>query len=404
MSHYYPTEFLTATLNSFLSKADRIKQFMTVCKNRGIQVLPPSVNHSVQDFKVDGKSIRFGFGGIRNMGSYGELIIEERESGGQFTSLFNFIERMSASHGINRKRIESLIYAGALDSFDGSRQEKLEMIDLLVGLASVAKGDSANGTYSLLSMPMFSPLATHMFRSKGIKEMTEKIRLEKEREYTGFYVSGHPLNEYQAVFNNPQITNFYRINQTLPTYVEEGLEDDDMLNEHELSGEMIRIAGVVQEVEIRTTKSFQQMANIVIEDTTASVKGIIFPTVFSQHINRIRNGEVLAFYGKIEVSEFGTQFLVNGIETMDELMAPNDVQSVTLYLNTDQSEARMEFEEVATIFSQKAAHNTVPVAIVMNGKTYHKRGGSPILGNTKIATIVKLQTLLGRQSVAVHYK
>lgn len=404
LSHYYPTEFMTATLNSFLSKADRIKQFMTVCKNRNITILPPSVNHSVQDFKVDGKSIRFGFGGIRNMGTYGERIIEERELNGQFTSLYNFIERMATSHGINRKRIESLIYAGALDAFEGTRQEKLDMIDLLTGLAGVAKGDSANGTSSLLSAPLFNPLAVHLFGSKGIKEMTEKMRLEKEREYTGFYVSGHPMNEYQAVFNNPQIKNFYPINQTLPTFEEDGLEDGELVVNHEFEGELIRIAGVVQELEVRTTRNHQQMANIVVEDNTATIKAIIFPTTYSQHMSRIQNGEVLAFYGKVEVSEFGTQFIVNGIETMDELMTPDDVSSITLYLSNNQSEARVEFEQVSKIFAEKAGMNHVPVSIVMDGTTYTTRGNKPILGNTGLSTIVKLQTLLGRQSVMVNYE
>lgn len=403
MSHYYSTEFMTATLNSFLSKADRIKQFMTVCKNRGILILPPAVNHSVQDFKVDGEAIRFGFGGIRNMGSYGELIIEEREASGQFTSLSNFIERMATGHGINRKRIESLIYAGALDSFDGTRQEKLGMIDLLVGLASVAKGDKSNGTYSLLSMPMFNPITTHLFGSKGIKEMSEKMRLEKEREFTGFYVSGHPMNEYEAVFNNPKIKNFYPINQTLPTFVEEDLDDDTVIVDDAFEGEMIRIAGVVQEVEVRTTRNNQQMANIIIEDTTATIKAIIFPITFSQHIQRIRNGEVLAFYGKVETSEFGTQFIVNGIETMDELMTPDDVESMTLYLNPSQAEAQLEFKQILDVFNERPSECNVPVSIVMDGKTYTKRGGNLILGNTKLLTIVKLQTLLGRQSVSVHY-
>lgn len=404
MSHYYPTEFMTATLNSFLSKADRIKQFMTVCKNRSIAILPPSVNHSVQDFKVDGKAIRFGFGGIRNMGTYGERIIEEREMNGQFTTLYNFIERMATNHGINRKRIESLIYSGAFDAFEGTRQEKLEMIELLTGLAGVAKGDSANGTSSLLSAPLFNPIAVHLFGNKGVKEMTEKMRLEKEREFTGFYVSGHPMNEYQAVFNNPHIKNFYPINQTLPTHVEDALDEDEMVVDHKFDGEMIRIAGVVQELEIRTTRNHQQMANIVIEDNTATIKAIVFPTTLSQNINRIRNGEVLAFYGKVEVSEFGTQFIVNGIETMDELMTPDDVSSLTLYLSSNQAEARLEFEQVMEVFAEKAGMNKVPVSIVMDGKTYTSRGKKAILGNTGLSTIVKLQSLIGRQSVVVHYE
>lgn len=365
--------------------------------------MPPSVNHSVQDFKVDGDAIRFGFGGIRNMGNYGKLIIEERESHGLFSSLFNFIERMSASHGINRKRIESLIYAGALDAFEGTRQEKLNMIDLLVGLASIAKGDKANGTTSLLTTPMFSPVSHMLFGSRGVKEMTEKLRLEKEREYTGFYVSGHPMNEYEAVFNNPKIKNFYPINQALPTSVEDDLEEDELMADHQFEGEAIRIAGVVQEVEIRTTRNHQQMANIVIEDMTASIKAIVFPTTFSQHINRIRNGEVLAFYGKVEVSEFGTQFIIMGIETMDELMNKDSIKSMTLYLNANQSEARLEFEEIMTIFNDRKDHNNVHVSIVMDGKTYTKRKGNVILGNSKLSTIVKLQNLLGRKSVFLNY-
>lgn len=404
LSHYYPVEFLTATLNSFLSKADRIKQFMTVCKNRGIAVLSPDVNYSMQDFSVDGKSIRFGFGGIRNMGSYGELIIEERDQNGLFTSLYNFIERMSISHGINRRRIEALIYSGALDSFPGTRQEKLNMIDVFTGIASIAKGDRDNGTKSLLSTSLFTPMYDKFFTLTGAREMSEKVRLEKEREYTGFYVSGHPLNEYESVFKNPSIKNFYSIQQILPNSIdsEDGVEED-IVFENAFDGEMVRIAGVVQELEVRETKSHQLMANIVIEDVSASVKGIIFPTIYSQNVHRLKNGEVLAFYGKIEVSEFGTQFLVNGIETMDELMTPDSVANLTLYLDSDLSEARYEFEEVMNIFEKSDTPNRIPVTIVMGGKTYSTRQGKAILGNTKLATIIKLQELLGRNSVQVQY-
>lgn len=404
LSHYFPVEFLTATLNSFLSKADRIKQFMTVCKNRGIAVLSPDVNYSMQDFAVDGKSIRFGFGGIRNMGSYGELIIRERETNGLFTNLYNFIERMSTSHGINRRRIEALIYAGALDSFPGTRQEKLNMIDVFAGVASVAKGDRDNGTKSLLASPLFKPMYDILFDVVGTKEMPEKIRLEKEREYTGFYVSGHPLNEYESVFKNPRIKNFYAIQQILPNAVEtDDGTNEDVIVEHAFEGEMVRIAGVVQELEVRETRNHQQMANIVIEDVTGSVKGIIFPTIFSQNSQRLRNGEVLAFYGKLEVSEFGTQFLVNGVETMDELMTPDSVANVTLYLDSDTSVASFEFQEVMTIFKEAGVPNTVPVTIVMGGTPYRTRQGKPIVGNTKLATIMKLQGLLGRNCVNVQY-
>lgn len=404
LSYYYPVEFLTATLNSFLSKADRIKQFMTVCKNRGIAVLSPDVNYSMQDFAVDGKSIRFGFGGIRNMGSYGQLIIQEREQNGLFQNLYNFIERMSTSHGINRRRIEALIYAGALDSFPGTRQDKLNMIDVFAGVASVAKGDRDNGTKSLLSSSLFSPIYNRLFDMAGTKEMPEKLRLEKEREYTGFYVSGHPLDEYEAVFKNPKIKNFFTIQQILPNSVEsEDGTGEDVIVEHAFEGEMVRIAGVVQELEVRETKQFQQMANISIEDVSGSVKGIIFPVIYSQNVNRLKNGEVLAFYGKLEVSEFGTQFIVNGIETMDELMTPESVSNLTLYLDADLSEARYEYEEVMNIFNDSKAVNKTPVTIVMGGKQYTTRQGKAIMGNTKLATIVKLQGLLGRNSVNVQY-
>lgn len=405
LSYYYPSEFLAATLNSFLSKADRIKQFMTVCKNRGIAILPPSVNHSVQDFRVDGKAIRFGFGGIRNMGKYGMLIIEERETNGEFTSLFNFIERMATNHGINKTRIESLIYSGALDLFGGTRQEKLDQIELLVGLATIAKEDRKVGTTSLLTSGLFSPITRMLFSNGLKKEMLEKLRLEKEREYTGFYVSGHPMDEYEAVFKNPKVQNFYPILQTLPSYVDNLDGEEELIQDHKFEGEMIRIAGVVQEVEIRETRAHQQMANIVIEDNTATIKGIIFPAVFSQNIQRIRNGEVLAFFGRVEVSEFGTQFLVNGIETMDELMTTNDVSSMTLVLSDNQSEARVEMQEILDIFKQKPKENDVPVTIVLNGKSYRKlKGGKPIFGNTNISTIVKIQRLIGRQNVDVSYK
>lgn len=404
LSHYFPVEYLTATLNSFLSKADRIKQFMTVCKNRGVSVLSPDVNRSMQDFSVDGKSIRFGFGGIRNMGSYGEMIIRERSENGLFTSLFNFIERMSASAGITKRRIEALIYAGAFDLFPGTRLEKLDMIDVFTGIASISKSDKENGTKSLFSSSLFRPIYDHFFTLSNAREMTEKARLEKEREYTGFYVSGHPLDEYEAVFKNPEIKNFYSIQQILPNAIEseDGLEEEILL-ESAFDGEMVRISGVVQELEVKETKSHQLMANIVIEDVSASVKAILFPTTYSQNVHHLKNGAVLAFYGKIDTSEFGTQFIVNSIETMEELMSPQDVSQLVLYLNADQSQARKEFTEATKIFVESKQKNHTPVTIVMGGKEYSTRQGKAILGNTRMSTVIKLQELLGKKSVEVRY-
>lgn len=411
-SYYFPLEFMTAQLNSFLSKADKIKQFMTVCKNRGIKILSPDVNYSLQSFSVDSekKAIRFGFGGIRNMGNFGNAIIEEREARGQFSSLYNFIERMSTNHGVNKRQIEALIYSGALDSFEGTRLEKLKHLDVLVGIATMAKSDAKLNHHSLLSTNLFLPLQDYLVKSSNSVEMPEAKKLEYEREYTGFYVSGHPLDIYEHVFQQAHIQDLYKIKSLLSSNTDEEVFEEaedfaiETADKNELEGKWIRITGVIQEMEIRTTRSQQQMANFVIEDNTATIKAIVFPTTFAQYLKVLRNGHVLSFFGKMEVSEFGTQFIITGVETMEELMTAEQPEEIIIRLNDNLKEAQVQFEQIMNIFGkEKDINNRIPVTIQIDGKSYRKRGGKAIMGNKQLQTVIDIQNIVGLKNMNVVY-
>ena len=128
LSFYYPVEYMVATLNSFINKADRIRLYMSICRKKKMQVLPPDVNNSDSIFTVEDNSVRFGLQGLKGVGKAADLILAERNARGTFDTYQDFIERMVEHQKVNKKVLESLIFTGAMDSFEGTRKEKIAAI------------------------------------------------------------------------------------------------------------------------------------------------------------------------------------------------------------------------------------------------------------------------------------
>lgn len=412
LSYYFPTEYLTATLNSYIKDADRIKQFMSVCKSRKIKILPPDINNSEQFFSVEGKAIRFGLSGVRNMGTSGLLIIEEREANGAFKSVYDFIKRMALNKKINKRMLEALIFSGALDSFEGNRQEKLNIIEKMVELAKISKEDKKMNINNLLGLSMFKPMIDNVLKIKKAKEISDQEKFEAERRFTGFYVTGHPLDQYRHILTNPSITDLYPISRILPFSEEdeeEVISDDEgtkLAVQEDFTGKTVRIAGVIQDVKTFTTKVGTQMSQFTIEDVSSTVRAVLFPKVYARFAKEIKNEAILSFTGVLEVNERGTQFIILNIEQISELLVENEIKEIQLTLSDDMTEAQEEFAEIVKIFERKKTvkfENVIPVVVSIAGKEYRTRGGIPLKGNVRLATIQSLSELLGKNNVKVIY-
>lgn len=258
LAFYYPTEYMCATLNSFITKSDKIKTYISVCKKKNIEVLPPHVNVSRQAFTVDEEAIRFGLMGIKNMGKTSTLIIAERDERGEFLSFQDFAERMSKFQKVDKGVLEALVYSGAVDNFPGTRKAKILTIPRILGVAKVEKKVYNSPQISLFEWATEEKKQDIVDKLNDdkrvdipdIPEFDKRYKLEKENEYAGFYVTEHPLDDYSPLLTKEGV---YEVGLITPS--DDSETDEENENSYSLDGEKIKIAGIVKDVKTYYTKA-----------------------------------------------------------------------------------------------------------------------------------------------------
>ena len=282
----YPVQFMAALLSNELDNTDKIALFVAEAKVMGISVLPPSVNQSGSVFTVKDQSIRFGLSAIKNVGeSAVKLIIAAREKEGPFRDLHDLCSRVE-SRAMNKKLLESLVKAGACDDFGSNRAELLAQVDGALAQASARARDRDAGQASLLDLlgPM-EPSArktTAAMQLNGIPEWPLRERLGYEKELLGFYITGHPLDEYRVDLAAFQLHTVAQLKETAD-------EIDS------------RICGLITKVEIRTTQRDKKpWARVTFEDLTGALEVLIFPDNYASLPRPLNIGDVVVISGQLD--------------------------------------------------------------------------------------------------------
>jgi DNA polymerase III subunit alpha len=257
---HYTKEFLAADLSSEMDKSERVMVMIDECRRMGIEVRPPSVNDSELEFTVDGDGIRFGLKAVKNVGAGAiESMLSARTSGERFESLFDFCTRVDLKQ-INKRMMDSLIRAGAMDEF-GERGQLIEGLDTAVNWASEEQANRASGQVSLFGGEGTDSVSKPTLPSA--KPLSEKEKLDEERELLGFYVTGHPLDPWRKDVN------------LFCSHPSNALA--------ELAPDMpLLIAGVISSVRQITTRNDKQMAIMTCEDFAGSYGVTIFPDAFEK--------------------------------------------------------------------------------------------------------------------------
>lgn len=289
---HFPVEFMAALLNSYITAADRVSWYINVCKNMNIDVLPPDVNTGVAGFSVDGNAIRFGLGAVKTVGEAAiNAIIESRKKDGKFNSLIDFCERVSLTT-VNKRVVENLVKAGAMDSFGIKRAQLLAVLDKALALASGKQKDLLSGQIGLFGEEEEEKLTDLEY--PDCSEVSKRQILSYEKELLGFYVSGHPLDEYQSIMNGLD-------------HIEEYIFDSKN------DGKYIRIGGIISNTKIRTTRNGSSMANFVIEDFGAAVQALAFPKTFLEFGGSIFDDSIVTLEGRLLLDEQEPRIVVTKI-------------------------------------------------------------------------------------------
>lgn len=286
---YFPDCFMAALMTSDLDDIDRLSIEISECDHLGLKVMPPDVNQSFRDFAVvkGEKALRFGLGAIKNVGTKpAEAIVRERKSGGDYQSLEDFLRRLGPI--LNKKVLENLIKAGALDRFE-KRSRMYAGLELITKWTTETSKVAAANQLNIFGDTDTASTMTNIELPKV--EQDKKQELVWEKELLGLYLSDHPLKEYSEL-----------LGKTTSQIAELNITD---------AGKVVRIGGIVQEVKKITTKSNQMMAFVQFEDLTGMVELVVFPTVYKDNQKNWEADQMLLVEGKINDKDGSLKLLVD---------------------------------------------------------------------------------------------
>ena len=295
----YPREYLAALLTSVIDNKDKVIQYMSECGRLGIKLLPPNVNKSKPSFSAESGGIRFGLLGIKNLGDSLVTKITEERNERPFDSLYDFANRLWGRE-LNKRALESLIKAGALDGLADNRRQMLQSIDPLFSALELQKKSAATGQTDLFGT--MSGGSDKPFKMPQAEEMPEKERLAFEKEITGLYLSGHPMRDYE---------NYAASVRTMPLSALKGESAE------EIDGKKITAVAMVTDVKKKQTKSGAVLGFVTVEDNSASVECLLFRKTVDRYLTSIKPGTVYVIKGRISVDESDTAEII--AEQFDEV-------------------------------------------------------------------------------------
>ena len=292
LKYYYPVEFMAALMTSVIDNSTKVSEYILVCRQMGIQILAPDINESVGVFSVSDGAIRYGLNAIKSVGKpVIEELIRERETGGPFKDLADFIDRTSGKE-VNKRTVENFIKAGAFDSFGANRRQMMMIYGQMMDDVAQKKKKDFAGQMSLFDFAAEEDKASFKVKIPNVAEYSKEDLLAFEKEVLGFYISGHPLEEYEEQWKNgiSHVTTDF-----LP--VEEG----ELPKVHD--GERAIVGGMITAKTMKATKTNKMMAFLNVEDLVGNVEVIVFPRDYEKNAALLNVDSKVFVSGRISAEE-----------------------------------------------------------------------------------------------------
>ena len=312
---HYPRQYMAALMTSMLSDTAKVAGYIAECRELGIDLLPPDVNRSEDVFTVEGGGIRFGLGAVKNVGrGLIRRMMAEREEHGPFVSMMDFCKRLSETD-LNKRAMENFIKCGALDCLGLRRSQMLAVYESVMGWVSGQNKRNVAGQVSFFDS-FTDEEATMTVQVPDIPELDLFELLSYEKETTGLYLSGHPMDKYRRLLRGTDAVAVQRIT---------GEEADCP------DGAVVTVCGIVQSVVTKTTRNSSLMAYVTLEDDTGSVETLVFSSVLNQYEKLLQPGAAVALEGRVSVrDEKAAQLIVNEVSSVEDYAAKGRKEARTL--------------------------------------------------------------------------
>ena len=305
---HYPLEFMAALLTSVITNPKKITEYINTCRSMGIGILQPDINEGESGFSVSGNAIRYGLSAIKSLGkNVIDVMIEEREAHGKYRNLKDFMERLTSKE-INKRTIENLIKAGALDSLGATRRQMMMVYAYVLDEVTREKKENITGQMSLFDFFSEEEKKEYEIQYPDVGEFEQSQKLAFEKEVLGIYVSGHPLQDYMASMEK-QIT----------------AKTTDFEPDEESGLAVVRdgrnyiVGGLISNVTVKLTKTNQNMAFVTLEDLYGTVEVILFPRDYQKYRDLLVMDTAVYVKGRASVSEENGKLVAEFVISMDQV-------------------------------------------------------------------------------------
>ena len=385
---HYPRQYMAALMTSVLDSATKISGYIAECKELNIPVLPPDINHSDDPFTVEGDSIRFGLGAVKNVG-HGLIrtMVAKRNEGGPFKSLEDFLQRMGEGE-LNKRAVENFIKCGAMDCFGYHRSELLAVYENMMDSVSSSRKKNLEGQIGLFSL-LEDEVSSVAIPIPKLPERPRAELLSMEKETMGIYISGHPMDDYRRYLKNTHVVHIGDLMDE-----EKRFQDD----------QIVSVAGIVQAVKMKTTRNNSMMAYVTVEDDTAAIEMLAFSNVLSQYGGYLRENSPVVITGRLSLrDDKEPQIVVNRARPISDFSEGNpepekpvtqQPKQGTLYLRLPSEQDRV-YPKVKAILNMFPGQNGV---VLYFSDTKQRRGTRCMLADSMLR---ELKNVLGEANVVL---
>ncbi len=343
---HYPRQYMAALMSSVLGSPEKVAEYTAECREMNIEILPPDVNESDDNFTVSGGHIRYGLAAVKNIGrGFIQAVMAERESGGKFTSFEEFCRRMYGTD-LNRRALESLIKCGGFDSFGVKRSQLMAVCDTVMESIAGEKRKNVDGQIDFFGFDGGEDAVREEIKLPNIPEYSAQELMAMEHEVTGLYLTGHPMDEYRETVKKLGVSKLGAI--TADFAREEGSAEFE-------DGQSVTVAGVISAYKTKNTKNNTLMAYITLEDESGSMEILVFQRVLDASVAYIRDNAAVWVSGKISVRDDTPQLLADSIKPLSDMDGTENRTAAgrTVYI-------RLSSENDPRLRKTKAAVNMFP--------------------------------------------
>ncbi|MCI9124372.1 MAG: DNA polymerase III subunit alpha [Eubacterium sp.] len=292
LKYYYPVEFMAALMTSVMDKITKVSEYIQTCRSMGIAILTPDINEGEGGFSVSGGNIRYGLSAIKSVGDpVIEALLRERGTNGPFQNLEDFITRLSGKD-LNKRAVENLIKAGAMDGLYGNRRQKMLVYQQIMDGIAHEKKNSMSGQMTLFDIACEEDKKDYAVKMPQVEEFDKERLLSYEKEVLGVYISGHPLEEYEEKWK-----------KNITAKTSDFLLDDETGQTIVHDQERVTVGGMLVARTIKYTKTNQTMAFITLEDLVGTLEIIVFPRDYEKYRNYFTNEARIFVEGRATVEE-----------------------------------------------------------------------------------------------------